>query len=282
MTDLVTNDKQAMQALKQHGGNIVTVILVVVAAFFGWQYYQKHYAKIDTQAADLYSTIQAQNEQLAALANDPAQKTQYDSQQEALFGQIDQLAQTHGDTVYAWQALMTKARLLADRGDYQAVVDSLSQAQAINLDDDGLKAISTLQLMRAYLALDDTDKAQALANQPLPQSFEASRLEILGDIYVLQDDKEAAKATYTKAWDLLSERHENRSLLRLKMQSLGLKTAKIDKPAIVQADNANQAINNPTPSNTNNTLDLSSDSMADTPTTDNTTLTTDSPDSNKE
>lgn len=232
--NLVTNDKQAMQALKQHGGNIVTAILVVLLAFFGWQWYQKNYGKVDTVAADSYTIISAQSEQLALLAQNPDAKSQYDSQKQTLIADIDALVANHGDTVYAWQALMTKARILADDDDFAGAAQSLSAATQVGIEDEGLLAISRLQLAKVQLAAKDNQAALATINQSFPESFEASRLEVLGDIYVAQDQNNEAKEAYQEAWQLLADRQEIRALLKLKMEALGLTPDPITpKPAVV-------------------------------------------------
>ncbi len=229
--NLVTNDKQAMQALKQHGGNIVTAILVVLAVFFGWQWYQKKYAKIDTQAADMYTAIGVKNEQLTVAKQNPNADTK--ALVDSLNQDIDKLVATHGKTVYAWQALMVQARNQADGGDYQAALATLQKAATMPIEDEGLKAITTLQIARVQLQNQDSKGALDTLNASLPEAFEASRQEILGDVYVTTNQTDEAKAAYQKAWDILNARHENRSLLRLKMQALGQNVPVIAEPQIV-------------------------------------------------
>lgn len=237
MTDpLITNDKQAMTALKQHGGNIVMVILVVLLGYFGWQYYQKNYAKIDTVAADKYTTI---SEQVVAI--DPADSTAL----QTVFIDIDALVIAHPNSVYAWQALMTKARLQADNGDYQGAADSLQTANTMGLDDKGLLAMSRLQLAEVMLANGDNDGALAMVNDSYPDGFEPSRLEILGDIYVAKDDENNAKTAYNQAWELLAKRQENRALLSLKMQALGLTPTPIAPKAVVVRGGEQANMDNP-------------------------------------
>jgi hypothetical protein len=69
---------------------------------------------------------------------------------------------------------------------------------------------------------------------PLPAAFEASKLEILGDIANQQGDKKAAATHYQKAWQLIEQRNQNnpnpqdRALLRIKMESLGLSVKQPD------------------------------------------------------
>ena len=49
------NADNSMQALKQYGSYIVTAILLALAAYFGWTYWQDNHARVDTVAADHYA-----------------------------------------------------------------------------------------------------------------------------------------------------------------------------------------------------------------------------------
>lgn len=236
---LVVNDKQAMQALKQHGEKIVWVIVLVLVAFFGWQFYQKNYAKIDAVAADSYTAITERNDALnLALQNpdlDAAAKANLAKEKETLYADIDKLVAAHGKTVYAWQALMIKARHQTDNEQYADATKTLEQAQTLELGDEGLTAITKLRLAQVLLASGDMDKALGLVNATLPKAFEPSRQELLGDIYVAKNDVNNAKQAYSAAWEALRERQESRSLLSLKMQSLGMTPVPIEPKSPVVA-----------------------------------------------
>lgn len=237
-------DKQALNALKQHGGNIVMVIVIALAGFFGWQFYQKNYAKVDTVAADSYTLIGEKNDDITAkqqTAVDETAKAELAKEQETLFADIDKLVATHGETAYAWQALMIKARQQTDGGDHAGATDTLKKAQAINLDDEGLSAITTLRLAQAVLASGEVDNALSLANGAMPKAFEPSRQELLGDIYVAKNDIDNAKKAYDLAWQALTERGTGRSLLSLKMQSLGMNPTPIKPKNVVVAEPATPA-----------------------------------------
>lgn len=226
MTDLVTNDKQAMTALKQHGGNIVMVILVVLLAYFGFSYWQSHGGRVDTQAADGASALSVQAQALALAQQNPDADSTKETAQ--LLAAADSLASSHPKSVYGWQALMTKAHAQANGGDLAGAAQSLDQASGLGLDDEGLLAISRLQRVAVLLADNQSDEALLLLNQSYPSAFEPSRLELLGDILVAKNDPEAAKTAYNQAWALLSDRQENRALLLLKMQALGLTPTPIE------------------------------------------------------
>ena len=53
------NADNSMQALKQYGSYIVTAILLALAAYFGWTYWQNNHARVDTVAADQYADLAA-------------------------------------------------------------------------------------------------------------------------------------------------------------------------------------------------------------------------------
>ena len=126
------NADNSMQALKQYGSYIVTAILLALAGYFGWTYWQDNHARVDTVAADHYADIQRLNEQVSLAAQNP------DLEAEALAGlaasreqlnqDIDALVSTHGNSVYAWQALMIKARQQVDSDDFAGATQSLKQA----------------------------------------------------------------------------------------------------------------------------------------------------------
>ncbi|WP_435980256.1 YfgM family protein [Psychrobacter sp. DM4] len=234
------NTDNSMQALQKYGGNIITVILLALAGYFGWTYWQNNHARVDTVAADQYADIQRLNEEVSLASQNPdleadALSAIADSRTQ-LDQSIDTLVQTHGDSVYAWQALMIKARTQADSDDFKGASETLQKALAIDLGDAGLKAITQLRYAETLLAMGDADGALAEANNDLPSSFEASQQELLGDIYQAQNKQDAAILAYNNAWELLRERKEIRSVLALKMESLGIVPEPISEQAsLVQA-----------------------------------------------
>ncbi|MGO2672335.1 YfgM family protein [Psychrobacter celer] len=229
------NPDNSMDALKQYGSYIVTAILLALAAYFGWTYWQNNHARVDTVAADHYADIQRLNEEISLAAQNPdleaeAQEALAQSRTQ-LDKDIDALVAAHGDSVYAWQALMIKARHQVDSDDFTAAANTLKQALAIDLDDAGLSAITRLRYANTLLAAGDTEGALAEAKQDMPSSFEASQQELLGDIYLAQNDKDLAINAYNNAWELLRERQEMRAVLALKMESLGVMPEPIEAQA---------------------------------------------------
>ena len=220
------NADNSMQALKQYGSYIVTAILLALAAYFGWTYWQNNHARVDTVAADHYADIQRLNEEVSLASQNPdleaeAQASLTESRKK-LDKDIDALVSTHGNSVYAWQALMIKARQQVDSDDFKGAGETFKKALAIDLGDAGLQAITRLRYAKTLLAAGDADAALAEANNDMPSSFEASQQELLGDIYLAQNNKDAAIKSYNNAWELLRSRQETRAVLALKMESLGI------------------------------------------------------------
>ncbi|MGE6441027.1 YfgM family protein [Psychrobacter sp. NPDC078409] len=237
------NADNSMQALKQYGSYIVTAILLALAAYFGWTYWQNNHARVDTVAADQYADIQQLNEEVKLASQNPdleaeAQEALTQSRSQ-LDKDIDTLVGTHGESVYAWQALMIKARQQVDNDDFAAATETFKKALAIDLGDAGLEAITRLRYAKTLLAAGDTDAALSEANNDMPSSFEASQQELLGDIYLAQDNKDSAIKSYSNAWELLRSRQETRAVLALKMESLGITAEPIvEQTSLIQEPSA--------------------------------------------
>lgn len=227
------NADNSMQALKQYGSYIVTATLLALAAYFGWTYWQNNHARVDTVAADHYADIQRLNEEVSLASQNPdleadAQDALTQSRTQ-LNKDIDALVSKHGDSIYAWQALMIKARQQVDNDEFTEAGETLKKALTIDLGDAGLEAITRLRYAATLLAAGDADSALTEASKDMPSSFEPSQQELLGDIYLAQDNKDSAIKSYNNAWELLRSRQETRAVLALKMESLGIVPEPIDE-----------------------------------------------------
>lgn len=253
---LVNDEQQSLGALKQYGGYIVSAIMLVLAGYFGWSYWQKHGGNIDTAAANDFAKIQSDQNNIETLttqaATDPKAQAQLATAQTNLSKDLSEFVAKHDNSVYTWQALMLQAKQQTDNNDLKAAAATLQKASQLTLKDDGLKAIAILRQAQVLLSDNQADAAQKRLQSPLPAAFEASKLEILGDIANQRGDKKAAATHYQKAWQLIEQRNQNnpnpqdRALLRIKMESLGLSVKQPDltggvlaKPtqAPIQAEN---------------------------------------------
>ena len=235
---LVNDEQQFLGALKQYGGYIVSAIMLVLAGYFGWTYWQKHGGNIDTAAANDFAKIQSDQNNIETLTTQAASDTKAQAQlataQANLAKDLREFVAKHDNSVYTWQALMLQAKQQTDKNDLKAAAATLQKASQLTLNDDGLKAIAILRQAQVLLSDNQADAAQKRLQSPLPAAFEASKLEILGDIANQRGDKKAAATHYQKAWQLIEQRNQNnpnpqdRALLRIKMESLGLSVKQPD------------------------------------------------------
>lgn len=235
---LVNDEQQSLGALKQYGGYIVSAIMLVLAGYFGWTYWQKHGGNIDSAAANDFAKIQSDQNNIETLTTQAATDTKAQAQlataQTNLSKDLGEFVAKHDNSVYTWQALMLQAKQQTDKNDLKAAAATLQKASQLTLKDDGLKAIAILRQAQVLLSDNQADAAQKRLQSPLPAAFEASKLEILGDIANQQGDKKAAATHYQKAWQLIEQRNQNnpnpqdRALLRIKMESLGLSVKQPD------------------------------------------------------
>ncbi|MFL0427299.1 YfgM family protein [Moraxella sp. 179-F 1C4 NHS] len=235
---LVNDEQQSLGALKQYGGYILSAIILVLAGYFGWTYWQKHGGNIDTAAANDFAKIQSDQNNIETLTTQAASDTKAQAQlttaQTNLDKDLGEFVANHDNSVYTWQALMLQAKQQTDKNDLKAAAATLQKASQLTLKDDGLKAIAILRQAQVLLSDNQADAAQKRLQSPLPAAFEASKLEILGDIANQQGDKKAAATHYQKAWQLIEQRNQNnpnpqdRALLRIKMESLGLSVKQPD------------------------------------------------------
>lgn len=235
---LVNDEQQSLSALKQYGGYIVSAIMLVLAGYFGWTYWQKHGGNMDSAAANDFAKIQSDQNNIETLTTQAVTDTKAQAQlataQTNLDKDLSEFVANHDNSVYTWQALMLQAKQQTDKNDLKAAAATLQKASQLTLKDEGLKAIAILRQAQVLLSDNQADAAHKRLQSPLPAAFEASKLEILGDIANQQGDKKAAINHYQKAWQLIEQRNQNnpnpqdRALLRIKMESLGLSVKQPD------------------------------------------------------
>ena len=231
------DEAQSLADLKQYAGYIIAAIVLALAGYFGWHYWQNHAVSPDTAAAQDYAAIQQISDKVVLAEQNPdLDESVLQAERSELSAQVDKLVAAHPDSVYAWQALLLKARQQADSEDFKGASETLKHALEIQIKDAGLKAMTQLRYATTLLAAGDVDAALSAASKEMPKAFEASKQELLGDIYLQQNKTQEAERAYENAWNLLVDRKEERAILRLKMESIGITPQELpEQPAIVAA-----------------------------------------------
>ncbi|HET8747835.1 MAG TPA: tetratricopeptide repeat protein [Ramlibacter sp.] len=196
-------------------GNAITWILIVVfgsiAAYNGWQYWERRQA---AQASFLFDEVDR-----AGAAGDAARVEQA----------FKDIKDKYGRTAYAQQAGLIAGRVLAERGKPDAAKSAL-QWVAEDANDEGLQAVAKLRLAALLVEAKDYDGALKQLNSGVPREFEALAADRRGDIYNLQGNKEQAKLEYMKAWQAFGADSQYRPLVEVKLTALGVDVQTL-KPA---------------------------------------------------
>jgi predicted negative regulator of RcsB-dependent stress response len=202
---------------KKYGSAIISGILIALIAFFGWEYWQKK-ALAESQ------TVTAKVQQLM----DSAKSAQGDAFSQ-LSTSADSIMKEAPDSPQAIQAQLVMAKLAYDKADYASAEKALKKVENIKAGDDGLIQIVKLRLAYAQLAQKKYDEALKALEAVTDPAFKATADEARGDVYVAKNDIENAKKVYQSAWDALVERKEERQILQIKLESVGVL---VDDPEI--------------------------------------------------
>ncbi|CAG67487.1 MULTISPECIES: YfgM family protein [Acinetobacter] len=204
---------------KKYGSAIISGILIALIAFFGWQYWQKKtLAENQTRTAKVQQLIdQAQ----AAEANPDALNN--------LYAAADKIVKDAPDSIQAVQTEFLLAKIAYDKGDYATAEKSLKKIENSKINDEGLVQLIKLRLANAQLAQKKYDEALKTLSLVTDPAFKATAEEARGDVYVAKNDIASARKAYQSAWNVLLERKQERQILQIKLESVGVL---VDDPEI--------------------------------------------------
>jgi predicted negative regulator of RcsB-dependent stress response len=205
----------SLKAFWDKWGNIITwtltVIFAAIAAYYGWQYYQRR----EAAAAGLIY------EQLEKAVTDKNLATVKDA--------TGQILEKYAGTVYAQMAALKAAKSMVDNKDVAGAKAQLVWA-AEKSRDEPYRIIARVRL--AGLLLDEKKYDEALA-QLRPASV--AKLAPLvndrrGDVLAAQGKREEAVAAYTEAFKGMEDSDPARSLVQQKLEALGGALPAVAKP----------------------------------------------------
>ena len=184
----------------------VTIVLLAIAAFNGWRWYERHEAG---NAAALYDEFES--------ALDGADATR----KKELAGT---LIERYGRTVYAPMAALQIAKVNLEAGDAGAARAQLRWV----IDKSGhpeLVQIARLRLAGVLLDEKSHDEALKLLAGDVPPALAASFADRRGDVLLAMGKAEEARAAYQEALDRAGGQHPLRPIIQLKLDALPPPTA---------------------------------------------------------
>jgi predicted negative regulator of RcsB-dependent stress response len=191
---------------KQYGNPITWVLIVVLGAIAGWNFYQYWQRSQASQAAVMFDELGR-----VAAGGDSAKL-------DRVFGDMKD---RFGSTVYAQQAGLLAAKHYYSAKNIDSAVGALTWV-AGQPTDAGYQAIAKLRLADVLTEKKSTDEALKVLSGSFPISFEALVADRKADILVSQGKNKEAVSEYQKAFDKFGERTEYRRLVEIKLNALGV------------------------------------------------------------
>lgn len=182
------NEHEQWQAIKgwfkQNGLFLAIVIILSLAASFGWRYWQQHALEMRQEASQLYDQLLAANQQ------DPTGAS--------LTRIADELQREYPRTPYASLAGLLEAKAAVSQNNLTKAVDKL-QWVIQKAHNDDLKVIAQLRLARVLLAQKQPEQALRLLDQVKEKDYAAAVNQVRGDIYLSQGKTDQARESYQAA-----------------------------------------------------------------------------------
>jgi len=197
----------SLKAWWQENGNlvltVVTLVLFALAAWQGWNYYQRNQA---VQASGMYDAVQK-----AAQAGDL----------KLVRESAGAVMEHYPRTAYAAMAALVSAKAHFQAGDLKTAHAQLAWV-AENAKDEGLQDIARLRLASVMLDEKAYDEALRALDAKHGAAFDALFLASRGDVLVAQAKPGEARAAYKSALDKADPKDAAlRASIQLRLDALG-------------------------------------------------------------
>ena len=190
---------------KQYGNLITWVLVAVLAAFAGWNLWNRYQADQAGKASALF-------DQLTRAAD---------------AGNADMAVRAFGDlqsryphTAFTEQGGLLAAKVAYEKGKPDAARTALTWV-AGNATEDEYRTIAHLRLAGLLLDQKQPDEAMKQLDAADAKGFEPLVADRRGDVLMAQGKKEEAKAAYQAAFKGIDEKQEYRRLVEAKLTALG-------------------------------------------------------------
>jgi len=208
-TQLDLQEQEQLDALKafwNKQGNLITWALILVLAAFagwnGWQWYQRDQA---TKAGAMFDELDR-----AARAGDAERVG-------LVFGD---LKERYPRTAFAQQGGLLAAKTQFDKGRADAAKASLSWV-ADNAVEDEMRTVARLRLAALQAEAKQYDEALQTLSAATTPGFEGLVQDRRGDILLAQGKAAEARAAYQAAFQAMGESVDYRRLVEAKLTALG-------------------------------------------------------------
>ena len=183
---------------------IILVIIVLLGMYFAYNFYSDQKVKNTAQASELYQEILI------------TKLTDIDSITE----KVTLLKKGSSNTPYASRSAIYLSKLYSQDNNNEAAIKELIWASE-NTPEESIKSMANYLLANIYLVTDKFDDAMMAAVKIDTIGFQTLTKDIIGDIYLKQDNKEEARKSYIEALQLYKGQGDIRKVIQNKIDSIG-------------------------------------------------------------
>src|SRR5574343_577486 len=208
MSDQYDEHEQSERVKKwliNNGSNLLTGLLLAVAAVSGWHWWQGREGRQAQEAVNQYQTF------VAAVEKPDAAKA-------VALG--NGLIANYADSDFAFLAALRLAKLQQQQGKPKEALAAIDQAATLARDD-AARELAQVRKAQLQLAQGDTAGAAKTAAGIAGTAFPASLAELKGDLATAAGKREEAAAHYRAALTALDADAASRGLIEMKLTDAG-------------------------------------------------------------
>jgi predicted negative regulator of RcsB-dependent stress response len=202
------DDNQQNERLREIWINYKNYILIglgfLLVVYFGFTYMANKEKKRNEMASQLYQEILI--EKIENLENIQLKATT--------------LKKDHSNTPYAGRASLHLGQLLAKSNKYEESINELKWASD-KAKEVSIQSLARYTLALTYIAIKDYKNAKIVAEGIASKGFNALKMDLMGDIYLLEGDIDKAKEAFTAALKFYKDKNELAQVIQTKIDALG-------------------------------------------------------------
>jgi predicted negative regulator of RcsB-dependent stress response len=183
---------------------ITFAIIFLLGIYFAYNYYSDQKVKNTAQASQLYQEI------LIKKITDI----------DLIIEKVALLKKSSSNTPYASRSAIYLSKLYSQENKNEAAIKELVWASE-NSPEESIESIAYYLLANIYLVTNKLDEAMIAAVKIDTIGFQTLTKDIIGDIYLKQDNKEEARKSYITALKLYKGQGDIRKVIQNKIDSIG-------------------------------------------------------------
>jgi predicted negative regulator of RcsB-dependent stress response len=201
-------EQEQLDSLKsfwsRYGNPIMWVLIIVVGAYAGYNFWTTHQRGKSVEASALYDELL-----VAAEAKDNAKVQRIATDLEAKYD----------NTAYAQMSALGAAKTAFDANDLKTAKARLQWV--VDHGNAEYKSIARLRLSGVLLDEKAYDNALKMLDTDIVPEYAAAAADRRGDVLVAQNKLAEARAAYQKALDGMDQKNPGRQLVQVKLDAIG-------------------------------------------------------------